>query len=232
MSEHSIYQDGTYLQHNPNWHQEHSPWKARQVLELLRRNKLQPASVAEIGCGAGGVLESLARETGGSARYHGFDISPQAYALCSKKQTQNLQFTLGDLLTAGLPPFDVSMAIDVFEHVEDCYSFLRRFRATGNYKVFHIPLDLSVQTVLRASPLASIRATLGHVHYYTKEMALAVLQETGYEVLDWFYTQGSIQFQTSWKAGLLRAPRRILFAMNQDFAVRLLGGYSMMVLAR
>ena len=232
MTEHSIYEDGTYLQHNPTWHQEHSPWKAQQIAKILARNQLRPGSVCEIGCGAGGILGALSQELGEQVQFHGYEISPQAFAICSKKQTANVRFSLTDLLAADTAPFDVAMAIDVFEHVEDCFGFLRRFRSKGIHKIFHIPLDLSVQTVLRATPLASIRATYGHVHYYTKEMALAVLQESGYEIVDWFYTQGSLDLQASWKARLLKLPRKILFALNQDLTVRILGGFSLLVLAK
>jgi 2-polyprenyl-3-methyl-5-hydroxy-6-metoxy-1,4-benzoquinol methylase len=60
---------------------------------------------------------------------------------------------LKDFLEEKDTYFDVVMAIDVFEHVEDYLGFIRRLRVKGEYKVFHIPLDLSVQTVLRVSPI-------------------------------------------------------------------------------
>ncbi len=37
--------DSNYLQANPTWHIEDSPWKATQILKMLDRNKLQPKSV-------------------------------------------------------------------------------------------------------------------------------------------------------------------------------------------
>ena len=30
-----IYKDGTYYKTNPNWHQEESPWKSKQVIEVI-----------------------------------------------------------------------------------------------------------------------------------------------------------------------------------------------------
>ncbi len=67
------------------------------------------------------------------------------------------------------------MAIDVFEHVEDYFGFLRKIK--GEYKIFHIPLDLSMQTVLRATPIIANRKTLGNVHYFTKEIAIEALTD-------------------------------------------------------
>jgi hypothetical protein len=56
------------------------------------------------------------------------------------------------------------------------------------YKIFQIPLDLSVQTVLRATPLIRDRQRLGHIHYFTKETALQLLIDLGYNIIDCFYT--------------------------------------------
>ncbi len=48
-----LYKDGRYLELNPTWHVEDSPWKAKQIFEIIHRNRLQPKSICEIGCGAG-----------------------------------------------------------------------------------------------------------------------------------------------------------------------------------
>jgi 2-polyprenyl-3-methyl-5-hydroxy-6-metoxy-1,4-benzoquinol methylase len=229
----AIYEDGTYLENNPGWHEEDSPWKAAQIARILRRNRIEPRTVCEIGCGAGGILACLAREFGENVEFSGFDISRQAYELCQRRQATNLRFYHRDLLAAPEDPFDVVLCIDVFEHVEDCFGFLRRLRPTGEWKIFHIPLDLSAQTVLRARPILFNRASVGHIHYFFKDTALATLADTGYEVADWFYTNSSLELpHRGWKANLLRLPRRAAFALNRDLAVRTLGGWSMLVLAR
>lgn len=36
-----IYTDGSYLANNPSWHEEDSPWKARQIIRLLEANRLK-----------------------------------------------------------------------------------------------------------------------------------------------------------------------------------------------
>jgi hypothetical protein len=102
----------------------------------------------------------------------------------------------------------------------------------AQFKVFHIPLDLSVQGLLRGSPLYA-RTTVGHLYYFVKDTALATLADCGLEILDWNYTHGAEHLPNQlFRTRLLNVPRRLLRAVNEDFAVRLLGGSSMMVLAR
>lgn len=229
----NIYEDGTYFEAHPNWHEEDSAWKAKQIEEILRRNGIAPLSLCEIGCGAGEILNCLASSLGEQTVLCGYEISPQAFEICRKKQKRNLEFFLRDLFQETEKRFDVVMAIDVIEHVEDYIGFLRKLRLHGNYKVFHIPLDLSVQTVIRSAPIMRSRSAVGHIHYFTKETALAVLRDTGYEVIDVSYTAGSLELPNrGWRANLLRLPRRLAFALHQDLTVRILGGYSLLVLAK
>jgi 2-polyprenyl-3-methyl-5-hydroxy-6-metoxy-1,4-benzoquinol methylase len=228
-----IYEDGTYLEHHPSWHEEDSPWKARQILGIIERNSLNPKTICEVGCGAGEILNQLAAHYGDTKQLIGYEISPQAFALCSKKAKPHLTFTLGDLLSVDTDRYDLVMAIDVFEHVEDYFGFLRKLRAKAEYKIFHIPLDLSVQSILRASPILKARRLVGHIHYFTKETALEALKDTGYKVLDYSYTGGTIELPNrGWKANLLKLPRRLAYALHGDMAVRVLGGYSLLVLAQ
>jgi hypothetical protein len=65
------------------------------------------------------------------------------------------------------------------------------------------------------------------------ETALAALKDTGYEVVDYFYTPSSLDTPNlNWKARLMKLPRRLSFAIHQDLAARVLGGFSLLVLAK
>lgn len=227
-----IYEDGTYLDNNPSWHEEDSPWKAKQIDKIIKKNSLNPRTICEVGCGAGEILNQLSKLYV-DQEFVGYEISPQAFKLCSTKSKPKLTFKHADLLKDDAAHFDIVMAIDVFEHVEDYFGFLRKLRGRAEYKIFHIPLDLSVQTVLRSSPIIKERKSVGHIHYFTKDTALETLKDTGYSIIDYFYTGGSLELPNrGWKANILKTPRKLAFSLNKDLAVRLLGGYSLMVLAR
>jgi hypothetical protein len=118
--------------------------------------------------------------------------------------------------------------LDVFEHVRDPFTFLEDARRHARHFVFHIPLDLSALTVLREAPLMHARRKVGHLHSYTKELALETLRECGYTLIDSRYTEAFAMGQASKLAAL---PRRLAYAINKDLGVRLLGGETLLVLA-
>lgn len=230
--EETIYQSGEYLDNNPDWHATDAPFKARWIATLLDRNHVSPHHVVEIGTGSGEILAQLSHRYR-EARFEGYDISPQAPAIAGSRRGDRLQFHHADYLRAETARPDVLMAIDVFEHVEDYMAFLRAMRPRGDWKVFHIPLDLLVQGLLRGKGLMHARQHIGHLHYFYKDTALATLKDCGYEVVDWFYTHGAETLpDRALRTRLFNVPRRLLRAVNEDFAVRLMGGASIMVLAR
>lgn len=228
----SIYVSGSYLAKNPTWHQEDSPWKAEKIKSMLNKHLIAPSSVCEIGCGSGEILNILARDSSPKVKYYGYEISPQAFDICRGKEKSNLKFFLKDLFEEKERFFDLVLAIDVLEHVEDYYGFLRMLQGKGTYKLFHIPLDLSAQGVVRNLMMLS-RKTVGHIHYFNKDTAIATLQETGYQIIDYFYTEKFSEIHhKGWKSNLARIPRRMFFNWKQDLAVRVLGGCSLLVLAK
>jgi hypothetical protein len=228
-----IYTQGTYLENNPTWHSEDSGWKAKQILKMIERNSLQPSSVCEVGCGSGEILNQLYFQMPEDVTFAGYEISSQAFKLCQEKEKDRLKYYLSDVILDENAFFDILLCIDVFEHVEDYLGFLRNLRNKSQYKIFHIPLDISVISVLRREKLLMERQKLGHIQYFTKETGLATLQDTGYEIIDYFYTANSIELQAkSWMNLLAKFPRKIMYYLNKDMAVRLLGGYSLLVLTK
>ena len=227
-----FYVTDEYLDTNPTWHAEDSPWKAGQILKVIQKNNLQPGSICEIGCGAGEILNQLFLQMHDNVSFVGYEISPYAFKLCQQKAKDRLDYKLKNLFDDTSAHYDIVMAIDVIEHVEDYFGFLRNLREKGTYKIFHIPLDMSVQNVLRNSTMLKGRKEVGHIHYFSKDTALAALRETGYEIIDYFYTPSVIVLSTSFKSSLMKLPRKVGFKINKDLAVRILGGYSLMVLTK
>jgi SAM-dependent methyltransferase len=231
-AESAIYRDGSYLKYNPSWHVEESPFKVRQIRRMMTRNNLAPSKVCDVGCGAGLVLHELQPDFPPGCTCWGYDVAPDALSMCAKWENKNLHFLLCDVRTDESDTFfDLLLMLDVFEHVEDYIGLLRAVRSKAKQKLFHIPLDLSVQSVLRKDGLLLRRDHHAHLHYFTKETALRTLTDVGYTIVDYFYTPRCIELGGLLLQRIARIPRKLCFAAFPDSAVRVLGGYSLMVLA-
>ena len=228
----SIYENGEYFSLNPSWHIEESAWKVRQILRMMSRQRVVAKKICDVGCGVGEVLRLLQEKLPSDCNLWGYEISPQAYELCRRRANDRLHFRLMDIRSEANICFDLILLLDVIEHLEDYFSFLREMRSKSRLTILHIPLDLSVQTVLREGGLLKRRNMYAHLHYFTKDLALRTLEDVGYDVLDYAYTPRSNELGSNLIQRLLRPLRTVCFSIHQDFAVRVLGGYSLLVLAR
>jgi SAM-dependent methyltransferase len=225
-----IYTDGSYLaKTRGTWHLEDSPFKARRIASMLERHvEVKPNTVCEIGCGAGGILAELQKVLPDHIMFTGYDISPQAHALSAQFSNPRCQFILGDAF-ADTFKYDLVLVMDVIEHVEDYFSFLRRTKQKGEWKLYHIPLDAYASGILRGN---NSWDTAGHLHLFTIETALSSLQHTGHRVVDWVFTNPAIATpRKTTREKVANLVRRPLSKISPKFAARLMGGYSMLVLA-
>ena len=228
----AIYQDGTYLEHNPSWHAEESPFKIRQIRKMIERQQLVPKTVCDVGCGVGVVLAELQQYLPPNCGCWGYDISADAIARSAGRSNKKLRFACRDIRRDKCEAFfDLVLVLDVFEHVEDYMGLIRDIRSKGKYKLFHIPLDLSVQAVIRKNGLIRRRDSFAHLHYFTKQTALRTLTDVGYNLIDYFFTPRCIELGDLLVQKMARLPRRICFSIAPELTVRILGGYSLLVLA-
>jgi hypothetical protein len=127
---------------------------------------------------------------------------------------------------------DLLLVLDVLEHQENYFSFLRDIKPLAPYQIFHTVLDLSVYSLIQKDGLTKRRRVLEDLHFFTKDTALQALVDENYEILDWFYAPRSIYRSSRMIEKIRQLPRAFCFALHQDFAVRLLGGYTLFVLTR
>lgn len=243
-----FYTNGEYLQKNPDWHEDAAPWKAESILAMMQRNALLPKSTCEIGCGSGGILSIIQQSLPSDCTFEGYDIAPQAIEMAKTRENDRLHFHLGDFFaTKELPHFDLILFIDVLEHFENCFQILRDVRPKSTYKILQLPLDISARSVLK-NELIDYRHTTGHLHFFTKDIALEILRDAGYEVIDYYYslqpldpepwskaknpTRALYKLIRLAKRALIRLPSQLCYAIKPDFAVRAFGGWRLVVLIK
>lgn len=83
-------------------------------------------------------------------------------------------------------------------------------------------------SLIRNQPIEA-RKVVGHLHHFMKDTALSLIEDTGQEIIDWFYTGSTMaQKNKKFRTRIMNIPRRILFKLNENLTVRLIDGYSLM----
>lgn len=159
----------------------------------------------------------------------GHEISPQAHALLRSRAIDRLHFRIAELSLGEDAFFYLLLVLDVIEHLEDCFSFLCASGQRPTCKVFHVPLDMSVQAVSRNIRTMEYHEEYAHIHHFTKDRALAVLRDTRYELSDYFNAQRSNEIALHLIQRHFSRPRKLFFAIQQDLADRVLYEYSLIV---
>ena len=231
QSSDQFYTGGTYLKNNPGWHEEESRWKADLVLDFIKKFNIPTGLVIEVGCGAGEILVQLAKQLDTGSVLKGYDISPHAIEIAAKKETERLRFFVGDFTITNHEKADLILVIDVIEHVDDIYSFLRKLRSKGSNFLFHIPLDLSCRTILKPHVMLQQRTGVGHIHYFTEETALWLLKDSGYSTQYFIYTKPVIDLAKprGLRQWVKKNLRKLSYTISRKLSVKLWGGYSLFI---
>jgi len=228
-----MYTNMGYKENNPSWHIEDSSWKADHIYRLIQKHHLEPSTICEVGCGSGEILRQLSILMPSTVTFTGYEISPQAFDLCQLRKNDRLCFKLKNFTDDDDVSYDLILLIDLIEHLEDYFSFLRTIKSRSTYKILHIPLEMFVIAVLHQQFLLGQMKKVGHLHFFSMNLALQLLRDLGYEILDYSYTAGySLPRNNSMKDRVLKIPRLLLFPLFPDFTARVFGGYSLLALVK
>jgi len=225
-----IYDNEEYLRDNSNWHQEDSPYKASFVDKIIKRNNLNFDSCIDIGCGAGVVTELLATKFPES-KFIGCDLSSDAQRFWAQRaKLKNLEFKNTDITEEDYS-YDLIVCLDVFEHVEDYFTFLRSIKNKGKSFIFNIPLDMNVMKVM-TNGIKFARDEVGHLHYFNEYTALQTLEDCGYNVKDNFLSTAFLSTLPRNGRQIAVLPFRLVtLALGKSLGARLFGGQSLVVFA-
>lgn len=225
------YKNGAYLTRNPSWDEEDASYKANKVLALLKKHPIPVTSIHEVGCGSGEILVELSKKLPNSTSFHGTDISQDAINIAKNKVTNQISFEVADIsLNKPTKLIDLMLVMDVIEHVENYFQFLRNIHPTSRYTIFHIPLDMCIWSLFREQMLIESKERVGHIHIFTEDLIKSILTDCGYKIFDQLYTEPTFK-PNSLKQKLVESIRKTLFRIHPRFCSKTIGGMSILVLA-
>ena len=236
----ALYTSRLYPARHSGWHKEDSKWKADRILEAVPQTLWQsggdgPLKLWDAGCGAGGVLGNMIRTLktrGISSSGVGTDLSEEALDM-AKRDWPEIEFrnTAADRMPEF---FDIGLLIDVVEHVENPWELVRPVRDRCHFLIFHIPLDASwLAECFNLYPYKM--ETMGHIHFFTYRQALAFVQSCGLKIISTRLTTAFSEpsaYGIDLRHRLLWFPRKILSFLSPRLCATLLGGFSLLIVAR
>jgi 2-polyprenyl-3-methyl-5-hydroxy-6-metoxy-1,4-benzoquinol methylase len=154
----------------------------RSLEELLDR--AEPASLLDVGCGEGALVQRFARRLG-SRRVVGVDLQEDSLqAGWSRHEAPNLEYrTLdGGELPFAAGEFDMVSAIEVLEHVPDPQLTLHEMsRCAQRHLLVSAPREPLWRTlnVARGAYWSQLGNTPGHVNHWSRRSFIQLLRGHG-----------------------------------------------------
>ena len=177
----NLYTTDEYIIRNPSLYEEDSPWKVNKIMPLVDRfvrciNKNQ-INILDVGGGAGLILDAISsyieKKHNISVNKYAMDLSPRALEI-QKQRNPGLKKVLNeDISKTSLADkeIDLTLLIDLLEHVSNPVKALEEVRRISNYAIFKVPLDGYLigriwNFIKRGEPERQAIQSIGHVNIY------------------------------------------------------------------
>lgn len=174
-----IYNDGTYLENNPDLHVSDSFFKFTQLLPLLDRvpSPQKTFSILDIGGGAGVLAHLVAlyfHHRGLDVRVTAVDVSGRMLEQQKANNPFVVKTVAGEAPAAfqGGATYDLTLGIDVFEHMPDYRPALHAIQSGSTWLVCNMPIERNLADILRNLYMrdryyAEQTRSLGHLHFFS-----------------------------------------------------------------
>jgi ubiquinone/menaquinone biosynthesis C-methylase UbiE len=176
-----MYTTDEYVRKNPSMHKQDSPWKIekiRPVLDMVAARLGSTMTILDVGGGAGEILagaaDYLRQAHGKEVTKYTIDLTPAMLKEQVKTNPDIKKPMLGDIRQTTLADkeSDVTLMIDVLEHVPDPNAALREIGRTSRYAVFKVPLEDNlydrIYDARRKGALRKLRIEqIGHINVYS-----------------------------------------------------------------
>ena len=234
--------NGKYFKENPTLHSEDSELKAREVLHsfeylpstLFDKKRIR---ILDVGGGCGMVTSLVKQELEAkdfSVDVLGLDISPKMIEIQRKNiSDKNFNGYVGNVekIPNGVRA-DVTLMLDVLEHVPNYKKALEELRRVSDYVIFRVPIDNSVilnicDRILNGLVRRYFLNKYGHVHSFSIKQLKDILEKCLGTIL---YVETLSDYMHGFKlnisivSSLYNLIGAILFKINKPLTLKILFG--------
>lgn len=147
----NLYTTDEYITKNPTLHEEDSPWKIEKLLPLIdkfmKSNTKNTINLLDVGGGAGVILNALSsyitQNYQVKVNKYILDLSPKMLQAQASRNPDIIKALPEDIRKTSLPNkhFDLTLLVDVLEHVPNPEEALKELQRISNYVIFKVPLE-------------------------------------------------------------------------------------------
>ena len=194
--------------------------------------------ILDIGCGVGAM--SLYFSFLG-ANVKGIDVSQRAIDIAEKAKKQlnfkNISFSK-KLLQKGTGKYDLVLASEVIEHIENEKQFLSKIGSQlSEGGLLYLTTPLKENCLYRLGFYKTFDKEVGHLRRYTVASIQDLLQENGFIILEWRRVEGPLRnllFTTrlGFLIKFIRGPLVSIFHWLDWISMQLFGASDILILAQ
>ena len=227
----NFYSSGEFLKRNPDSYDE-AEWKLKFINCFLSKVVISEYKIADFGSGQMHISKNLAKQHV-NIDFFAYDIIPKDLIDVSGLSI-NLQYVHSNYYPSD-NYFDLTLAIDVLEHISSPIETLIKMSDCSNYVLIHIPLDISFLSLLRTKVFEKLKTTVGHINFYSTNTAKIMIDAAELEIVESCYTDAYKSFPLNRKLSVkfmtfVRNIFSIIF--SKKLSADVFGGQTMFILAR
>lgn len=146
-----MYLENDYIRKNPSLHEEDSKWKITKIIplvnDIIKDIDKEEINLLDVGGGKGIILNQIAAHI--ENKHHikvnkfALDLSPEMLK-AQQESNHDLKKVLNENINETSlkdKEIDISLLIDVLEHVKDSKKALNEIRRISKFVIFKVPLE-------------------------------------------------------------------------------------------
>ena len=199
----NLYISNEYVKNNPTLHEEDSDWKMTKILPLINKfvnhiNKKE-INLLDVGGGAGLILkltsEHLKKNHKIKVNKYSLDLTPKMLKIQKKNNPDIKKLLNEDITKTSLKDkeIDITLLIDVLEHVPNPENALKELERISNYVILKVPLENNILTKLfnfitLGKSRKNIIKTMGHINRYNYSCLKKQIEKSNGKIEKYYYT--------------------------------------------
>lgn len=192
-----------YIAKNPLLHEVDSRWKIRKIIPLIDNiigciNK-EEINLLDVGGGAGVILKEVSiyieQKHGLKVNKFALDLSSEILVIQQKRNPDLKKALNEDICNTSLgdKEIDITLMIDVLEHIPNLKTTLEELNRISNYIIFKVPLEenllYKMLNIVKRGKIRQFSAeNMGHINFFNYKCLKQHIEGNLGVILSYYYT--------------------------------------------